>query len=55
MNSDLANILGNLVNRTISMSNKYFGGVVNNAGDMDALDDDLKAVVLDGVQKARER
>ena len=55
MNSDLANILGNLVNRTISMSNKYFGGVVNNAGDMEAVDDDLKAVVLDEVKKAREK
>ena len=55
MNSDLANILGNLVNRTISMSNKYFGGVVNNAGDTEAVDDDLKAVVLDEVKKAREK
>ena len=35
MNSDLANILGNLVNRTISMSNKYFGGVVENKGESD--------------------
>ena len=52
---DRANILGNLVNRTISMSNKYFGGVVNNAGDTEAVDDDLKAVVLDEVKKAREK
>ena len=48
-NSDLANILGNLVNRTISMSNKYFGGLVENKGESSdpaekAIDDDLKAV-----------
>lgn len=55
MNSDLANILGNLVNRTISMSNKYFGGVVNNAGEADAVDEDLKSVVLEAVQKANEK
>ena len=55
MNSDLANILGNLVNRTISMSNKYFGGVVANAGDTEEVDDDLKAVVLDEVKKTREK
>ena len=55
MNSDLANILGNLVNRTISMSNKYFGGVVTNAGVTDAVDEDLKAVVLDAVKKADEK
>ena len=51
MNSDLANILGNLVNRTISMSNKYFGGVVENKGVAEAVDEDLKAVVLDEVKK----
>ena len=46
MNSDLANTLGNLVNRTIAMSNKYFGGVVNKTGVEDAaIDGDLKAVV----------
>ena len=45
MNSDLANTLGNLVNRTISMSNKYFGGVVKNSGVTEAVDEDLKAVV----------
>ena len=49
LNSDLANTLGNLVNRTISMSNKYFGGVVENKGESSdpaekAIDDDLKAV-----------
>ncbi len=51
MNSDLANILGNLVNRTISMSNKYFGGVVENKGVAEAVDEDLKAVVLEEVKK----
>ena len=47
INSELANTLGNLVNRTISMSNKYFGGVVTNAGAHEPVDDDLKAVVTD--------
>ena len=46
MNSELANTLGNLVNRTISMSNKYFGGVVKDAGINEPVDDELKAVVL---------
>lgn len=45
MNSELANTLGNLVNRTISMSNKYFGGVVTNTGVNEPVDDELKAVV----------
>ncbi|MDE6364842.1 MAG: methionine--tRNA ligase [Lachnospiraceae bacterium] len=44
LNSDLANTLGNLVNRTISMSNKYFGGVVEDKGVEDEMDADLKAV-----------
>ncbi len=44
-NSDLANILGNLVNRTVSMSNKYFDGVVSSTGVTDEVDADLKAVV----------
>ena len=47
INSELANTLGNLVNRTISMSNKYFDGVVTNAGAHAPVDDDLKAVVTD--------
>ena len=51
LNSDLANILGNLVNRTISMSNKYFGGTVRNGGAAEEVDEDLKAVVLDAVKK----
>ena len=46
LNSDLANTLGNLVNRTISMSNKYFGGVVADKGAAEAVDEDLKAVVI---------
>ena len=45
INSELANTLGNLVNRTISMSNKYFGGVVADAGAAEPVDGDLKAVV----------
>ena len=44
-NSDLANILGNLVNRTVSMSNKYFSGVVRSTGVTEDVDEDLKAVV----------
>ena len=44
-NSDLANILGNLVNRTVSMSNKYFGGVVRSTGVTEDVDEDLKTVV----------
>ena len=46
MNSELANTLGNLVNRTISMSNKYFGGVVENKGVTEPVDDDLKSFIL---------
>lgn len=44
VNSDLANILGNLVSRTLSMSNKYFDGLVENDGPAEAVDEDLKAV-----------
>ena len=51
MNSDLANTLGNLVNRTISMTNKYFGGSVTNKGVVGDVDADLKAVV-DGTPAA---
>ena len=46
INSELANTLGNLVNRTISMSNKYFGGVVENKGVTEPVDDDLKSFIL---------
>lgn len=45
INSDLANVLGNLVNRTISMSNKYFGGIVENKGVKGDYDDDLKTLI----------
>ena len=55
LNSDLANTLGNLVNRTISMSNKYFGGIVTNAGVVEAVDDDLKAVVTATAQKVTDK
>ena len=55
MNSDLANILGNLVNRTISMSNKYFGGEVRNGGASDVVDEDLKNVVLASVKKVESK
>ncbi len=44
VNTDLANVLGNLVNRTVAMSNKYFGGVVENKNVSEAVDEDLKAV-----------
>ena len=51
LNSDLANTLGNLVNRTIAMSNKYFGGVVRDCGAAEPVDDDLKAVVTGSVDQ----
>ena len=51
MNSELANTLGNLVNRTISMSNKYFGGVVNNTGVTEEVDEELKKFVLGTMAK----
>ena len=53
MNSELANTLGNLVNRTISMSNKYFGGVVNNTGVAEEVDEDLKKFVLGTMEELR--
>ncbi len=59
LNSDLANTLGNLVNRTISMSNKYFGGVVADKGiaseEQKALDDDLKAVAAGTYERVRKK
>ena len=54
-NSDLANTIGNLVNRTISMSNKYFGGIVENKGVSEAVDEDLKAVVTTTADRASEK
>ncbi len=58
MNSDLANTLGNLVNRTISMSNKYFSGIVRNTGVAETVDDELKKMALETplkVTKAMEK
>lgn len=55
VNSDLANTLGNLVNRTIAMSNKYFGGVVENRGVSEPVDDDLKAVVTSAYEKTEKK
>ena len=55
INSDLANTLGNLVNRTISMSNKYFGGVITNTGVEEDVDKDLKEVVTSTVAKVIEK
>ena len=54
-NSDLANILGNLVNRTVSMSNKYFDGVVRSTGATDEVDADLKAVVTGAHDKVQDK
>lgn len=56
-NSDLANVLGNLVSRTIAMSNKYFSGVFNNTQvkDIEGFDTDLKSVVLETVSKVCEK
>ena len=53
-NSDLANTLGNLVNRTVSMSNKYFGGIVASTGSSEPVDEDLKAVVSGTSRKVTE-
>ena len=55
LNSELANTLGNLVNRTISMSNKYFDGVVTNTGVTADVDEDLKATVLGTLKKVNEK
>jgi methionyl-tRNA synthetase len=55
LNSDLANTLGNLVNRTISMSNKYFGGVVADKGVVGDVDADLKAVVTGTYDKVEAK
>ncbi len=55
LNSDLANTLGNLVNRTISMSNKYFGGVVTDKGAAEPVDEELKALALETPKKAAEK
>ncbi|MBP5310943.1 MAG: methionine--tRNA ligase [Lachnospiraceae bacterium] len=54
-NSDLANIIGNLVNRTISMSNKYFDGVVTKTGVKEDVDEDLKTVVCETRDRAAQK
>ena len=53
-NSDLANTLGNLVNRTISMSNKYFGGVLSDKGDKEPVDEELLAAAKAAVENSRK-
>ena len=53
-NTDLANTLGNLVNRSIAMTGKYFGGTVDNCGKTDALDEELKAFALETAKKYTE-
>lgn len=55
VNSDLANTLGNLVNRTISMINKYHGGIVNDAGIKLPVDDELKQYALDTPKRVNEK
>ena len=55
MNSDLANTLGNLVNRTVSMCNKYFGGVVTDAKVTEEVDEDLKKVALETKEKVCQK
>ncbi len=55
LNSELANTLGNLVNRTISMSNKYFGGIVTDTKAAEEVDADLKKTVLDTLPKVTEK
>jgi methionyl-tRNA synthetase len=55
INSELANTLGNLVNRTISMSNKYFGGVVRNGKVSEPVDEELKAIALKTSKKVIEK
>ncbi len=55
LNADLANTLGNLVNRTVSMSNKYFGGVVRDGGAAEPVDEELKALALETPGLVEER
>lgn len=55
MNSDLANTLGNLVNRTISMSNKYFDGIVSDKNAVEPVDQELKDTALNAVKKTVEK
>ena len=55
LNSDLANTLGNLVNRTVSMTNKYFGGTVTDKGVAEEVDADLKAVIENTPKAVEEK
>ena len=55
INSDLANVYGNLVSRTIAMSNKYFGGVVENGNEVEEIDNELISVVKSAVQKVTNK
>lgn len=55
INSDLANVLGNLVSRTIAMENKYFQGKIENPGVTEPVDEDLKAVAMNAVTKTEEK
>ena len=55
LNADLANTLGNLVNRTVAMSNKYFGGLVEKTGAREAVDEELKEAATSAVGKVTAR
>ena len=55
LNSDLANILGNLVKRTVSMTNQYFGGTVTSTGVTEPVDAELKETVLEAVRRVNEK
>ncbi len=54
-NSDLANTLGNLVNRTVAMINKYFGGVIGSSSNEGEFDEDLKVVAVSAAEKVNEK
>lgn len=55
LNSELANTLGNLLNRTVSMSNKYFGGIVTDTKEVEKVDEDLKETILNTLPKVTEK
>ena len=55
INAELANVYGNLVSRTIAMSNKYFGGILENKGVAEAVDDELKAVATGAYKKVADK
>ncbi len=55
LNSELANTLGNLLNRTVSMSNKYFGGIVTDTKEAEKVDEDLKETILNTLPKVTEK